>query len=390
MSQTTLGIVIVAFDSGSDLIDAIKSIEKARQESNLSITTCVVDMHPNSLDAAVSSTVDIYIQNQKNRGFGFGCNKGIKSIQQETDAEFFMLMNPDITLHDSFFSELETIIDTRSADSMKLPISPLILFKEKMLAGRAKELFDLEEGQIITLVHGYKEFSFHDKYGRKFADGNHRDIRLRSDDFISTSLDFNLASIGMIRSPNFFDFLESKTLKSTDFNVHYLVNNSGSFYRPPFAAGDLDFGNIFIPGQWSERVCRQSWCGALVVLPREYIELVGFFDERFFLYYEDIEFSVRGTAIGLNPILYPKLLCFHGHSRSTNKNPRMRQKSISFGKALCVSICSNVFFAIILLMRHFFKLIRNLSPKRKSRLQMRADFSEFIETLRGIAGYVKR
>ncbi|MEY2437371.1 MAG: hypothetical protein QOF97_2207, partial [Acidimicrobiaceae bacterium] len=37
-----------------------------------------------------------------------------------------------------------------------------------------------------------------------------------------------------------------------------------------------------------------AWCGAAVLLRAEYLREVGLFDERLFLYYEDLELSWRG------------------------------------------------------------------------------------------------
>ena len=42
-----------------------------------------------------------------------------------------------------------------------------------------------------------------------------------------------------------------------------------------------------------------AWCGGAVLLRREYLDDVGIFDERLFLYYEDTDLSWRGTAQGV-------------------------------------------------------------------------------------------
>ena len=42
----------------------------------------------------------------------------------------------------------------------------------------------------------------------------------------------------------------------------------------------------------------QAWCGGAVLLRASYLADVGGFDERLFLYYEDVDLSMRGTERG--------------------------------------------------------------------------------------------
>ena len=42
-----------------------------------------------------------------------------------------------------------------------------------------------------------------------------------------------------------------------------------------------------------------AWCGGAVLLRSDYLDDVGLFDERFFLYYEDTDLSWRGEDEGL-------------------------------------------------------------------------------------------
>lgn len=80
-------------------------------------------------------------------------------------------------------------------------------------------------------------------------------------------------------------------LGDDEFDV---LNNAGSVVRPD--GYGLDRG-LMEPdrGQYdrSERI--QAWCGGAVLLRAEYLRDVGLFDERLFLYYEDLELSLRGA-----------------------------------------------------------------------------------------------
>lgn len=66
----------------------------------------------------------------------------------------------------------------------------------------------------------------------------------------------------------------------------------------------------------------QHLSGCTMCIPKEVIEKVGFFDERFFLYYEDADFSVRAKNKGVNLFLVPNALCFHKESQSSDKETK--------------------------------------------------------------------
>ena len=60
-----------------------------------------------------------------------------------------------------------------------------------------------------------------------------------------------------------------------------------------------------------------AWCGAAVLLSRRYLEQVGLFEDRFFLYYEDFDLSWRGRAEGWRYLYVPQSVVRHVHSASS-------------------------------------------------------------------------
>jgi N-acetylglucosaminyl-diphospho-decaprenol L-rhamnosyltransferase len=57
--------------------------------------------------------------------------------------------------------------------------------------------------------------------------------------------------------------------------------------------------------------------GCLLLMPREEYERVGRLDERFFLYGEDAEFSIRARRAGLRPVIVPTAVIVHDVGAST-------------------------------------------------------------------------
>ena len=76
-------------------------------------------------------------------------------------------------------------------------------------------------------------------------------------------------------------------------------------------------------GQYDEPEEVFAWCGAAVVLSRRYLDAVGTFDDRYFLYYEDFDLSWRGRAQGWRYLYVPGPPVRHVHSASTVEGSRL-------------------------------------------------------------------
>jgi GT2 family glycosyltransferase len=59
--------------------------------------------------------------------------------------------------------------------------------------------------------------------------------------------------------------------------------------------------------------------GCALFISKEAIEQVGFLDERFFLYYEDADFSVRARKQGIMPLVVPGARVFHDEQSRKNE-----------------------------------------------------------------------
>jgi GT2 family glycosyltransferase len=68
-----------------------------------------------------------------------------------------------------------------------------------------------------------------------------------------------------------------------------------------------------------------AWCGAAVLLRREYLEEVGLFDERLFLYYEDFELAWRGNSYGWVYRYVPECVVEHIHAASSGEGSSLQR-----------------------------------------------------------------
>jgi GT2 family glycosyltransferase len=97
-----------------------------------------------------------------------------------------------------------------------------------------------------------------------------------------------------------------------------LVNNVGSRLVERGYGGDRGFEQLD-RGQFDDPAEVFAWCGGGVLLRREYLEDVGLFDERFFLYYEDTDLAWRGRARGWSYRYVPEAVQRHLHAASSGE-----------------------------------------------------------------------
>jgi N-acetylglucosaminyl-diphospho-decaprenol L-rhamnosyltransferase len=103
------------------------------------------------------------------------------------------------------------------------------------------------------------------------------------------------------------------TLDDDAFDV---INNAGSALYADGFGGDRGFLERD-GGQYDEPAEVFAWCGGAVLLSKAYLDEVGLFDERLFLYYEDTDLSWRGRLRGWRYVYEPASVVRHRHAASS-------------------------------------------------------------------------
>jgi GT2 family glycosyltransferase/glycosyltransferase involved in cell wall biosynthesis len=98
---------------------------------------------------------------------------------------------------------------------------------------------------------------------------------------------------------------------------------------------------IFDPeslGRWKRDSVREVpiVTGCLALIRRDTFAAIGRMDERFFLYGEDAEFSVRARRFGLRPVIVPSAVIVHDVGGSTSTSGR-KMSLVMAGKATLLS-----------------------------------------------------
>ena len=92
-----------------------------------------------------------------------------------------------------------------------------------------------------------------------------------------------------------------------------VINNVGTILRSDWYGIDRGFDEPD-DGRFDHEEDVEAWCGGAVLLRSEYLRECGLFDERLFLYYEDLELSLRGQEAGWRFRYIPASVVEHEHS----------------------------------------------------------------------------
>lgn len=97
---------------------------------------------------------------------------------------------------------------------------------------------------------------------------------------------------------------------------HAVRNSAGAELLPDWRGGDvgIDTPDTADDDRPDGVVEREVWTGAAVLLRDRYLDDVGGFDERYFLYYEDIELALRGWRRGWRYGYVPASVVHHALS----------------------------------------------------------------------------
>jgi GT2 family glycosyltransferase len=95
-----------------------------------------------------------------------------------------------------------------------------------------------------------------------------------------------------------------------------VINNIGVVLGPTWELHDRGLGEVDA-GQYDRPEDLFAWCGGGVLLRADYLRDVGLFDERLFMYAEDVDLSWRGAERGWRYRSAPRSVIHHVHRASS-------------------------------------------------------------------------
>lgn len=341
--MSAVGIVVVNHNGGDLTVRCLQSLLASDWPADL-LRIVLVDNA--STDGVVNRVRDdlgdvTVFEAGTNLGFAAGCNAGFRLLD---GVDYVGLVNNDARVDPGWLSPLVTALE--GAPDIGAAV-PKILFDgtfvdvtldspvrrrgrgDKRLLGvclTGARIDGRDSWGTVQMVRGFWGVE-HDRAGAPFewTDGEGRlrvpvradgslptcALELSADDERTVAIGSGSHRVEHIVSPRraWYDV----AIGGEPFDV---VNNVGSVLLADGHGADRGYLEP-AQGNFSEIEEVFAWCGAGVLLSRRYLEEVGTFDERFFLYYEDLDLSWRGRARGWRHVYVPGSVVRHVHSAST-------------------------------------------------------------------------
>jgi GT2 family glycosyltransferase len=357
-------IVVLSFDGGQMTLDCIESLVKTNWPRD---RYEIVMVDNGSLDDVTERVRAQYqdvriLEPLRNLGFAGGCNLGIQATACSQGKslrayDHVALVNNDATVEAGWLRALVDVIEMGSdvgAASAKMLFADrftgidLEVFETSIAGGgddrlvgvcvsgiridgeRCDQRLQFDEG-----FHG--PVGFDASRGEEFArwSKNRGALRIsetRSDESVEQVVSFRL-SAETERTVTLRSDIDEVTVnvgggyadKKPIFtwvdvrvgaDVFDVINNVGSNLYERGFGGDRGFLERD-RGQFEQAVDVFAWCGGAVLLKKAYLDAVGMFDERLFLYYEDTDLSWRGRLQGWRYLYAPGALVRHRHAQSS-------------------------------------------------------------------------
>ena len=337
-----VGVVVVNYNGGDLTLDCLRSLLGTDWPAERLHVVLVDNASADGVVARVRTEFPAVtvIESGDNRGFGAGCNLGIRALFATKDVEHVALVNNDATVEPGWLAPLVAALDS---DPELGAACPKILF-----AGRFRDVsihvapFRRGRGdgrELGVVLHGVRVDGFWgvDPGAGDGAQWTAGDAILRvpadGDAPVTVSLllsrpdsgpgDAELGAGGVTtrhtvdRDPRWYDV----EVGGPGIDV---VNNVGTALTADGYGVDRGYLDAD-DGRWDHPADVFAWCGGAVLLRRSYLDDVGLFEEDLFLYYEDLELSWRGAKRGWRYRCVPDSVIRHVHAASSGRDSAFKR-----------------------------------------------------------------
>jgi len=345
-------VVVVNHNGGELTISCLESLQKSDWPSDALDLVLVENGSADGVAARVRDEMDRVrvLDAGANLGFGGGCNLALADLD---DVDYVALVNNDAQVDPGWLAPL---VDVLASDPSAGAACPKILFADRFvdvhlssgtttrglgdrrplgvrISGCRVDGQDVWDRQQLVsgfwgLEHGVDgegvfEWTKGDAHLRVPAGHPHGttvcELRLAADDDRTV-----MARSGAQRTELHVTRLPAWHRVAVEGEPFDVLNNVGSVLLPDGHGADRGYLERD-DGQFDEVEEVFAWCGAAVLLSRPYLERVGLFDERYFLYYEDFDLSWRGRAQGWRYLYVPDSVVRHVHSATSVEGSQLFQ-----------------------------------------------------------------
>lgn len=309
-----VGIAIVNRDGRELLLRCLDSLE-ALEWPNEALEVVVVDnaSSDGSAEAVRQRHPEVrVVQEDRNLGFAGGANRGIGELRH---VDYVALLNNDTVVTPDW---LRPLVDALEADPGLGAANSKVLFDghfvELSLDTTAASRSKADPRPVGMRVSGVRVDSRDEWRRAQFVRGWHRE-EVGDDGPFRWSSGPALVRVPAGEKVELRIGGEWRTVARDGPPVDVL-NNAGSILVEGGYGADRGFQEVDA-GQYDDPADIFAWSGASVLIRRSYLDDVGGFDERLFLYYEDFDLSWRGRAQGWRYLYVPGSVVRHVHTASS-------------------------------------------------------------------------
>jgi GT2 family glycosyltransferase len=347
MTQPLVHVVVLDYDGGDLTLDCLRSLVATDWPADR-LRIVLVDNASRTpvLETVVRELPSVeVVRTDHNRGFAGGVNVG---LHRRGNAEYVALVNNDATVIPGWLAPL---VHSLATDPSIGAACAKLLFAddaiEVVLAapthrrgrGDGRDLGVRCSGARVDGVDVWDRVQLVDGFwgdetmpaaeaGGQWTAATARlrvpahgpaprlELRLAADAPVSVGAESGSrrTTLAVEREPAWF-------VIDTDATPMPVINNVGTELAPDGYGRDRGWLEVDA-GQYDAPADVDAWCGGAVLLRKEYLDDVGDFDEELFLYYEDVELSLRGRARGWRYRTAPESVVRHVHSATaTNRSP---------------------------------------------------------------------
>lgn len=172
-----------------------------------------------------------------------------------------------------------------------------------------------------------------------FAEGNNIGIRkalelqceyivlLNNDTLVSSDIISKLVTHA--NSQNSIGLISPKIYFAKGYEYHkerYKENERGKVIW--YGGGQIDWQNVYAShygvdevdiGQYDKIRETDFATGCCMLIKRNVVEKIGFFDKKYFLYFEDVDYSIRAKKNGFRVLYFPEACLWHKNASSSDK-----------------------------------------------------------------------
>lgn len=365
--QPLVSIIIINYNGKYFLDECLDSVQKINFPKN---NYEIIMVDNNSEDTSVEYTRVHYpnvkiIGSDKNLGFAGGCNLGVVSA----NGKYIVFLNTDTKVETGWLSPLvkkirsdkniaavnskilsyfpffeisvKSDVYMRSEFTNSVNFQPVGVVLENILLDNASlqpliryahGFYDKEEGMIqarwtkgdstilIPCDPRQKEMSFTILIRSEKSDS---DLKTK----ITVKLKNKVLIEDNLKSYEVKQYRISLKTSEVEKHFQYAVQNSGvvifknGFARDRGAVIKIDRTNFYeLDSSFYQKPCEiNSFCGASVLIRKDLFEKFGGFDKSFFMYYEDVDLSLKFRRSNLQIYYEPQSVVYHIHAGSSGE-----------------------------------------------------------------------